>query len=167
MDTTPPTTVKEALDILDANMANEKAIRIFERPLIPMDLVDSATSMDSYLTQLREDSKLHEKYRLRSAKAVESRRRNLEAAARKITVEPPSQTQKTKSWHCKEVDTEKRKVVLCKQEVIEDSSVVVERRAGYKVTCPWCTYSWVWHGRKDRFFVSCSRCHKSFKLNWK
>jgi hypothetical protein len=172
MDTTPlpPTTVKEALDILDAKMTNEKAIRIFERPLIPMNLVDSATSMDTYLTQLREDSIQHEKYRLRSAKAVESRRRNLEQKARQITIEPstePGTVQQQKSWRCKEVDTEKRKVVLCKQEVIEDSSVVVERRVGYKVTCPWCSYQWVWHGKKDRFFISCSRCHKSFKLNWK
>ena len=149
-------------------MPNEKAIRIFERPLIPMDLVDSATSMDSYLTQLREDSIKHEKIRLRVARTQQTRiNKSLEAAARKITLEPPSQTQNTKSWHCKEVDTEKRKVVLCKQEVIEDSSIVVERRVGYKVTCPWCTYQWVWHGKKDRFFISCSRCHKSFRLNWK
>jgi hypothetical protein len=49
-------------------MPNEKAIRIFERPLIPMDLIDSTTSMDSYLTQLREDSINHEKIRLRVAR---------------------------------------------------------------------------------------------------
>jgi len=167
MDTTPPTTtVKEALDILDANMPNEKAIKILERPLIPHDLVDSASEMDSYLTQLREDSIQHEKFRLRSVKGVESRRRNLEAAARRITVEPPSQTQKTKSWHCKEVETEKTKVVACVS-VLDDSGIVVEKRVGYRVTCPRCVYQWIWYGKKDRFFISCSRCHKSFKLNWK
>jgi hypothetical protein len=145
-----------------------------ERPIIPPDLLDSASEMDSYLTQLRQDSISHEKYRLRSAKAVESRRRNLEQKARQIKVESIPRGSdiiqlgpRQKSWHCKEVDTEKRKVVLCKQEVIEDSSIVVEKRVGYKVTCPWCTYQWVWHGKKDRFFISCSRCHKSFKLNWK
>jgi hypothetical protein len=50
-------------------MTNEKSIKILERPLIPRDLVDSASEMDSYLTQLREDSIEHEKIRIRVRKA--------------------------------------------------------------------------------------------------
>jgi hypothetical protein len=65
-----------------------------------------------------------------------------------------------------EVPIDKRSVVICNNS-LEDSSIIVEQRVGYRVTCPRCSWTWVWHGRKDRFFISCSRCHKSFKLNWK
>jgi hypothetical protein len=134
-----------------------------------MDLVDSTTSMDSYLTQLREDSIKHEKIRLRVARTQQTRiNKSLEAAARKITVEPPLQTQKTKSWHCKEVDTEKRKVVICKQEPTEtrEGSLVVQKRIGIVVVCDKCTHRFT-HYSKDigkQYFCCCSRCHANIRL---
>jgi hypothetical protein len=142
-------------------MPNEKAIRIFERPLIPMDLVDSATSMDSYLTQLREDSKNHEKYRLRSAKAVRTRKFNLEAAARQIKVEPAGPTQQQqKTWKCKK-ETDKPV-----EEEPREGSLVVETIKGIIVVCDFCGHRWTHHSKNlgRQYYTQCGICRRNVRL---
>jgi hypothetical protein len=121
----------------------EKIIKIHEKSLIPPDLIDSTTNMDSYLTQLRQDSKNHEKYRLRSAKAVRTRKFNLEAAARQIKVEPAGPTQQQqKSWRCKKVVD---KSTL--EEEPTEGSLVVETIKGIIVVCDFCGHRWTHHSK--------------------
>jgi hypothetical protein len=108
------------------------------------------------------------KYRLRSAKAVESRRRNsisnsLEQKARQIKVEPSY-----KQTAPVVIETEKRKVVISKQEPTEtrEGSLVVQKRIGIVVVCDKCTQRFT-HYSKDlgkQYFCCCSRCHANIRL---
>jgi hypothetical protein len=41
-----------------------------------------------------------------------------------------------------EVPIDKRKIVVCNN-TLEDSTIIVEKRVGYKVTCPRCTHQWI------------------------
>jgi hypothetical protein len=62
----------------------EKVIKIHEKSLIPADIIESSTHLQSYLEEYVIQNRKHELIRLRTMKA-ETRRRNL-AIARKITV---------------------------------------------------------------------------------
>jgi delta-aminolevulinic acid dehydratase/porphobilinogen synthase len=116
--------------------------------------------MDTYLTQLREDSIQHEKFRIRSMKAVETRRRNLEAAAKKITVEPITPKAKntvgTKPWNKYEALAP----------AVENSRFVKETRTGIRVICDHCGHSFTHFSKNlySQYFGSCSRCHLNVRL---
>src|SRR2546430_492886 len=113
----------------------ERSIKLLDRPLIPRDIIESDLSLQSYLEENVKEKRNHEKYRLRSAKAVRTRKKNLEAAARKITVTPSTDSestqQQTNKWKAKsesvsEADPtreEIRRVDICKQEPREGSLV--------------------------------------------
>jgi len=116
---------------------------------LPPDLSKPSKELDSYLATLKEACTEEEKNMNRYKRMRSTRIQNALTKTNVI-----------------EVPIDKRSVVICNNS-LEDSSIIVEKRVGYRVTCPRCSWTWVWHGRKDRFFISCSRCHKSFKLNWK
>jgi hypothetical protein len=120
-----------------------------EIPRLPPDLSKPSKELDSYLATLREACTEEENHMNRYRRMRNTRLQN--ALTKTNVVEVP---------------IDKRSVVICNN-TLEDSSIIVEKRVGYKVTCPRCTHQWIWHGKRDRFFVSCSRCHKSFRLNWK
>jgi len=85
-------------------LTQEKAIRFQEKPLIPADIVQSDLALQSYLVENVKENKKHELIRQRIAKAQRTRiNHSLEAAARKIKVEPagPEPIQQTKTWKCK------------------------------------------------------------------
>jgi protein-arginine kinase activator protein McsA len=145
MDTISPTTVKEALGILEDGMTQAKAIKLQEKTKLPADLSKPNAELDSYLATLRQACTEEEEHMNRYR-----RMRN---------------TRLTKT-NAVEVQVDEKKVVVC-NDTSEDSSIIVQKRIGYRLTCPRCNYSWSWFGKKDRFFVSCSRCHKSFRLNWR
>ena len=116
---------------------------------LPPDLSKPSKELDSYLATLKEACTEEEKNMNRYKRMRSTRIQNALTKTNVI-----------------EVPIDKRSVVICNNS-LEDASIIVEKRVGYRVTCPRCSWTWVWHGRKDRFFISCSRCHKSFKLNWK
>ena len=120
-----------------------------EIPRLPPDLSKPSKELDEYLSTLRESCLSEEKY---ISKYRRIRNARLQNALTKTNVV--------------EVPIDKRSAILCNN-TLEDSSIVVEKRVDYKVTCPRCRWTWVWYGKKDRFFISYSRCHKSFKINWK
>lgn len=131
-------------------MANyDKTIKLQERTKLPPDLSKPNADLDSYLATLREACTEEEKNMNRYRRMRSTRIQN--ALAKTNVVEVP---------------VDDKKVVVC-NDTSEDSSIIVQKRIGFRLTCPRCNYSWSWFGKKDRFFVSCSRCHKSFKLNWK
>jgi hypothetical protein len=131
-------------------LSPDKTIK-FNHPDLPLppDLSKSCKELDDYLSGLKGESDISQRRHMRYAKMSRTRQQNV-----------------LKQVNVVEVPIDKRSVVICNN-TLEDSSIIVEKRVGYRVTCPRCSWTWVWHGRKDRFFISCSRCHKSFKLNWK
>jgi hypothetical protein len=131
-------------------LSPDKTIK-FNHPDLPLppDLSKSCKELDDYLSGLKGESDMSQRRHMRYAKMSRTRQQNV-----------------LKQVNVVEVPIDKRSVVICNN-TLEDSSIIVEKRVGYRVTCPRCSWTWVWHGRKDRFFISCSRCHKSFKLNWK
>jgi hypothetical protein len=131
-------------------LSPDKTIK-FNHPDLPLppDLSKSCKELDDYLSGLKGESDMSQRRHMRYAKMSRTRQQNV-----------------LKQVNVVEVPIDKRSVVICNNS-LEDSSIIVEQRVGYRVTCPRCSWTWVWHGRKDRFFISCSRCHKSFKLNWK
>jgi hypothetical protein len=131
-------------------LSPDKTIK-FNHPDLPLppDLSKSRKELDDYLSGLKGESDMSQRRHMRYAKMSRTRQQNV-----------------SKQVNVVEVPIDKRSVVICNN-TLEDSSIIVEKRVGYRVTCPRCSWTWVWHGRKDRFFISCSKCHKSFKLNWK
>jgi hypothetical protein len=130
-------------------LSPDKTIK-FNHPDLPLppDLSKSCKELDDYLSSLKESSEMSQRRQIRYAKMARTRQINaLENEVKEVTID-------------------ERSAAICNN-TLEDSSIIIEKRVGYKVTCPHCCYSWTWFGKKDRFFVSCSRCHKSFKLNWK
>jgi hypothetical protein len=131
------------------DLTQERSIKLVEKSVLPPDLSKSCKELDDYLSTLKRESEMSQRRQLRYAKMAKTRQQNV--VKQKNVVEFP---------------VDNRKVFICNN-TLEDSRIIVEKRVGYKLVCPHCNWSWVWHGRKDRFFVSCSRCHKTFKLNWK
>jgi protein-arginine kinase activator protein McsA len=124
-------------------------MKLQERPILPPDLSKPSKELDSYLATLRQACTEEENHMIRYRRMRNTRLQN--SLTKTNAVELPF---------------DEKKVVVC-NDTSEDSSIIVQKRIGYRLTCPRCNYSWSWFGKKDRFFVSCSRCHKSFKLNWK
>lgn len=100
----------------------EKVIRLRDRLKLPQDLSKPVAALDVYLGTLHKECEEDDRERLRYFRMSKTRQEN--------------------------AIIEERKAVICKQEILEDSNIVVEKRVGYKVTCPWCSYNWVWHGKK-------------------
>jgi hypothetical protein len=135
----------------------EKVTRIHSKSLIPQDIVQSDLQLQSYLEQNVIDNRKHESIRQRVAKAQHTRiRHSLEAAARKIQVEPTGPVQQqTKTCKFKRVETPK-----------EDSRFVKETRTGIRVICDHCGHSFVHFSKNlySQYFCSCSRCHLNIRL---
>jgi hypothetical protein len=143
-------------------LSPDKTIK-FNHPDLPLppDLSKSCKELDDYLSGLKGESDMSQRRHMRYAKMSRTRQQNVLKQVN--VVEVP--IDKRSVVICNNT-LDKRSVVICNN-TLEDSSIIVEKRVGYRVSCPRCSWTWVWHGRKDRFFISCSRCHKSFKLNWK
>jgi hypothetical protein len=119
----------------------EKVIKIHEKSLIPADTVQSDLALQSYLVENVKENQKHERIRLRVAKAQHTRiNHSLEAAARKITVEP--QTQKTKTWKCKKADKTNdfnlNSSAQAQTNEPAEGSLVIEQIKGIIVVCDFC-----------------------------
>jgi len=145
----------------------EKVIKIHQRSLIPADIVQSDLALQSYLVENVRENQKHERIRLRVAKAVESRRRNLEAVARKITVEP---TQKTKTWKCKKADKTNDFNLNPSAQVQTnepaEGSLVIEQIKGIIVVCDFCGHRWTHHSKNlgRQYYTQCGICRRKVRL---
>lgn len=110
-----------------------------ETQRLPPDLSKPSRELDEYLSTLRESCLSEEKQISRYRRMRNTRIQN--ALTKPNVVEVP---------------TNKRTIVACTN-TLEDTGIVIEKRVGYRVTCRRCNWSWIWHGRRDRFYISCSR----------
>lgn len=115
---------------------------------LPPDLSKSNKALDDYLSTLKETSEAEQRKQYRYTKMTRTRQQNAMKEA-KVT----------------EVAIEERGAAICKN-TIGDSSIVVEKRVGYRVTCPHCGHTFV-HFSKNlgkQYYCSCSRCHTNIRL---
>ena len=120
------------------------------KSLIPADIVQSDLALQSYLVENVKENQKHERIRLRVAKAQHTRiNHSLEAAARKITVEP--QTQKTKTWKCKKADKTNdfnlNSSAQAQTNEPTEGSLVIEQIKGIIVVCDFCGHRWTHHSK--------------------
>jgi hypothetical protein len=64
---------------------SKENIHIVTRPLIPRDIIESDLSLQSYLAENVIENQKHEKNRLQNAKAVRTRKNNLEQKSKTDT----------------------------------------------------------------------------------
>jgi hypothetical protein len=137
-------------------LTKERSIKLVEKSEIPADIVQSDLQLQSYLVENVKENKKHELIRQRVAKAQRTRiNHSLEAAARKIKVEPAGPGPAP----------EIKRVDICKQEPIE-GSLVVEQRKGIVVNCNHCNHQWT-HFSKNlygQYYASCPKCHRNCRL---
>jgi len=170
-------------------LTQDKAIHLQNKPLIPRDIIESDLSLQSYLEQNIIDNRQDEKTRLRIAKAKQTwTNKKLEAAARKIKVEPSTDSesnqkttgpgitqQQQKTWRCKKVETEKSKVIACNKsekpsepltKEPTEGSLVTEQRKGIVVVCHNCAHKFVHHSKNlsRQYYCTCSRCKSNIRL---
>jgi hypothetical protein len=149
-------------------LTQDKAIRLESRPLIPRDIIESDKSLQAYLEENVIQNRQDEKIRLRIAKARQTwTNKRLEAAARKIKVEPsggfPSEgqepIQQTMRRHCKKQD----KPVT---EEPREGTLVTEQIKGIVTVCNNCNHTWVHHSKNlgKQYYASCPRCHYNCRL---
>jgi hypothetical protein len=145
----------------------EKVLKLTEKPLIPRDIIESDLSLQAYLEENIIENRKHEMFRLRNAKTIEIRRKNLEAAARKITVEP---CQKTKTWKCKKADKTNdfnlNPSAQAQTNEPAEGSLVIEQIKGIIVVCSKCGHKFVHHSQNlsRQYFCTCSRCKSNIRL---
>jgi hypothetical protein len=160
----------------------ERVIKIHEKSLIPPGIIESDLSMQSYLEQNVIKNRKHEEYRLRSAKAVRTRKNNLEAAARKISVTPTTDAesavsdtakQQTKKWTCKTEKTPQKLVVWNKrvttaaeEEEPREGTLVTEEIKGIIVVCDFCGHRWTHHSKNlgRQYYTQCGICRRNVRL---
>jgi hypothetical protein len=138
------------------DLTQERSIKLVEKPLIPRDIIESDLSLQSYLEENVKENQKHERIRLRVAKAQRTRiSKNLEAAARKIKVEPAGPG----------TAPEIKRVDICKQEPAR-GSIVKETRTGMIVDCNHCGHRFTHFSKNlySQYFCSCSRCHLNVRL---
>jgi hypothetical protein len=99
-------------------LTNEKSIRVQERPVLPPDLSKPMLILDEYLSTLKESCLSEEKHISRCRRMRITRIQN--ALTKPNVVEVP---------------TNKRTIVACTN-TLEDTGIVIEKRVGYRVTCP-------------------------------
>jgi len=141
----------------------EKAIHLQNKPLIPRDIIESDLSLQSYLEQNIIANREDEKLRQRAAKAKRTWiSKRLEAASRKIKVEPSTSTvsepvkqQQTKTWKCKPITEEPR-----------EGSLVTEQIKGIVAVCRNCNHKWTHHSKNlgGQYYASCPRCRSNVRL---
>jgi hypothetical protein len=146
----------------------EKVIKIHEKSLIPADIVQSDLTLQSYLVENVKENKKHELIRQRIAKAQHTRINHaLEAAARKITVEP---TQKTKTWKCKKVaetnDFNLNPSAQAQTNEPAEGSLVIEQIKGIIVVCNFCGHGWTHHSKNlgRQYYTQCGFCRRNVRL---
>jgi hypothetical protein len=158
----------------------ERSIKLQNKPLIPREIIESDKSLQAYLEENVIQNQKHEKIRQRVAKAQRTRiNHSLEAAARKIQVEPSTDSesvkqQQTKKWTCKKVQSNdhkhKREVVVCSEtetkEEPREGSLVTEQIKGIVTACNNCNHIWVHHSKNlgRQYYASCPRCHNNCRL---
>jgi hypothetical protein len=133
---------------------------------LPVEIIKSDLSLQSYLEENVRENQKHERIRLRVAKAQRTRINHaLEVAARNMKVEPIStgseliKQQQTEKWKCKKAEPAAAPAKL-------ESYVVEDTRRGLRVNCTHCGHSFVHFSKNlhSQYFCSCSRCHLNIRL---
>jgi hypothetical protein len=137
------------------DLTQERSIKLVEKSEIPADILGSDLALQSYLEENVRENQKHERIRLRVAKAQRTRiNHSLEAAARKIKVEPAGPG----------TAPEIKRVDICKEP--REGSLVVEQRKGLVVNCNHCNHIWT-HFSKNlygQYYASCPKCHGNCRL---
>jgi hypothetical protein len=166
----------------------ERSIRLLDKPLIPRDIIESDLSLQSYLEHNIIENRKDEKIRQRIGKAKQTwNNKRLEAAARKISVEPVNQYQYQKHPAAKsslptaptepqyktfqQVREEIERKARQKSKKVSESesaaelkepiegSLVIETRKGIVVDCNNCGHRFTHFSKNlySQYFCSCSR----------
>jgi hypothetical protein len=142
----------------------EKALKITEKSLIPAGIIESDKSLQSYLEENVIANQKDEKIRLRIARTKNTWiNKRLEAAARKITVEPTDaasiKQQQTIRRLCKKVD----KPVT---EEPREGTLVTEVIKGIIVVCDFCGHRWTHHSQNlgRQYYTQCGICRRNVRL---